>query len=154
MMGRPTNLHLDDQLCFALYAATNTVTRAYRPLLARIALTYPQYLVMLTLWQHGELSVSEIAGRLALPGHAISPLVERLEDAGFVLRHRAAPDCRVVHVSLTAAGAGLESAASTVQRSVACDTGLTPEALAELREQLHELVDRMTHPTPTEGALS
>lgn len=105
-MGGTTNLHLDDQLCFALYAATNTVTRAYRPLLERIALTYPQYLVMLTLWQHGELSVGEIAGRLA------------------------------------------------AQRSVACDTGLTPEALAELREQLHELVERMTHLTPTEGAAS
>lgn len=152
-MARSTNLHLDDQLCFALYAATNTVTRAYRPLLERIALTYPQYLVMLTLWQHGELSVSEIADRLALPGHAISPLVERLETAGFVLRHRGAPDRRVVHVSLTAAGAELESAASAAQRSVACDTGLSPEALVELREQLHELVDRMTHPTtPTEGA--
>ena len=154
-MGRPTNLHLDDQLCFALYAATNTVTRAYRPLLERIALTYPQYLVMLTLWQHGELSVGEIADRLALPGHAVSPLVDRLEDAGFVLRHRSSPDRRVVHVSLTPAGAELEGAASTAQRSVACDTGLTPEALAGLRAQLHELVDRMTHPaTPTEGAAS
>ena len=153
-MGRPTNLHVDDQLCFALYAATNTVTRAYRPLLERIALTYAQYLVMLTLWQHRELSISEIAVRLALPGHAVSPLVERLEDAGFVLRRRAAPDRRVVHVSLTPAGAELESAASAAQRSVACDTGLSPEALAELREQLHELVDRMTHLTPTEGAAS
>ena len=153
-MGRPTNLHLDDQLCFALYAATNTVTRAYRPLLEQIALTYPQYLVMLTLWQHGELSVSEIAQRLALPSHAVSPLVERLETAGFVLRHRAAPDRRVVHVGLTAAGVELESAASAAQRSVACDTGLSPDGLAELREQLHQLVDRMTQPTPTEGAAS
>ena len=153
-MGRPTNLQLDDQLCFALYAATNTVTRAYRPLLERIALTYPQYLVMLTLWQHGDLSVSEIAARLALPGHAVSPLVERLEDAGFVSRRRAAPDRRVVHVGLTAAGVELEHAASAAQRSVACDTGLSPTALAQLREQLHDLVDRMTHLTPTEGAAS
>jgi len=67
MVSRPTNLRLDDQLCFALYAATNTVTRAYRPLLEQIGLTYPQYLVMLVLWQDGEHAVHEIASRLALP---------------------------------------------------------------------------------------
>jgi len=134
---------LDDQLCFALYAATNTVIRAYRPLLARIGLTYPQYLVMLVLWQDGEHAVHEIASRLALPPHAISPLLERLEGAGLVIRRREAPDHRVVHVQLTASGAELEAAASQAQRSVVCQTRLGPNALDDLRAELHDLVRQM-----------
>lgn len=143
MKSRPTNLRLDDQLCFALYAATNTVTRAYRPLLEQIGLTYPQYLVMLVLWQDGEHAVHEIASRLALPAHAVSPVVDRLELAGLVVRRREAPDRRVVHVHLTAAGAELESAASRAQRTVACRTLLGPAGMDDLREQLHDLVRRM-----------
>lgn len=141
--ARPTNLRLDDQLCFALYAASNTVVRAYRPLLAQMGLTYPQYLVMLVLWQDGEQAVHEIAARLALPAHAVSPVLERLDDAGFVIRRRAEPDHRVVHVSLTAAGAELQGAASRAQRSVARGTGLAPGALDGLRDDLHELVRHM-----------
>ena len=142
-MSRPTNLRLDDQLCFALYAAANTVTRAYRPLLEQIGLTYPQYLVMLVLWQNGECAVNEIASRLALPPHAISPLVDRLSDAGLVVRRREAPDRRVVHVHLTAAGADLETAASEAQQTVVCRTRLTAPAMTDLRDDLHGLVRLM-----------
>jgi len=141
--SRPRNLRLDDQLCFALYAATNAVTRAYRPVLERVGLTYPQYLVMLVLWEDGDRTVSEIAARLALPPNALSPLLERLEDAGLVLRRRELPDRRVVHVGLTAAGAGLEAAASLAQQSVVCQTKLSPAALSDLRAELHDLVARM-----------
>ncbi|MEJ7702447.1 MAG: MarR family winged helix-turn-helix transcriptional regulator [Geodermatophilaceae bacterium] len=142
-MGRPTNLRLDDQLCFALYAATNAVTRAYRPLLEQIGLTYPQYLVMLVLWQDGGHAVKEIAARLALPAHAVSPMIERLESAGLVVRRRAATDRRVVHVQLTAAGVDLEAAAARAQATVACRTQLGPLALDDLRDELHDLVERM-----------
>lgn len=143
MTSGSTNLRLDDQLCFALYAATNVVTRAYRPLLEQIGLTYPQYLVMLVLWQDGEHAVHEIAARLALPPHAISPLVDRLDAAGLVVRRREAPDRRVVHVQLTAAGADLEAAASLAQQAVACRTRLSPAALNALRDELHDLVRHM-----------
>ena len=143
MVGRPGNLQLDHQLCFALYAATNTVTRAYRPLLERIGLTYPQYLVMLVLWQDGEHAVHEIASRLALPPHAVSPLLDRLEGAGLVVRRREAPDRRVAHVQLTVAGAELEVAAAAAQRVVACRTQLDGPALDELRDQLQALVRQM-----------
>lgn len=154
-MDRPTNLRLDDQLCFALYAATNAVVRAYRPLLERIGLTYSQYLVMLVLWQDGEHAVHEIAARLALPGHAVSPLVHRLEHAGLVSLRRVPPDRRVVHVQLTTAGADLEAAAARAQHTVACRTLLAPRALSALRDELHALVDQMTVPTtPIEGAAS
>ena len=143
MVGTAGNLRLDDQLCFALYAATNTITRAYRPLLERIGLTYPQYLVMLVLWQDGELAVHEIAARLALPPHAVSPLLDRLESAGLVVRRREPPDRRVAHVQLTTAGAELEAAAAEAQRTVACRTQLDGPALDGLRDQLQALVRQM-----------
>ena len=148
MVARPSNLRLDDQLCFALYAATNAVTRAYRPLLERIGLTYPQYLVMLVLWQDGEHAVHEIASRLALPPHAVSPLLDRLESAGLIVRRRAAPDRRIAHVQLTAAGAELETAAAAAQRTVVCRTQLDGPALDDLRDQLQALVGRMAAAVP------
>lgn len=89
-------LRLDDQLCFALYAATNAITRSYRPLLGEIGLTYPQYLVMLTLWQDGSAPVGRIAHRLELDSHAVSPLVDRLEAAGLVVRRPGADRRQVV----------------------------------------------------------
>ncbi len=154
MTSPPGKLSLDDQLCFALYAATNAVVRAYRPLLTEIGLTYPQYLVMLVLWQDGARTVGEIAARLELPGHAISPLLDRLARAGLIERQRTGPDRRVVRVRLTAAGTGLELAAARVKRTVACQTGLDPAALAELRQELRELAVRMTPapaPPPSTG---
>ncbi len=151
-MDRPTNLRLDDQLCFALYAATNAVVRAYRPLCDRIGPTYPQYLVMLVLWQDGEHAVHEIAARLALPAHALSPLVHRLERAGLVSLRREPPDRRILHVQLTATGTALEAAVTQAQHTVACDTRLTPLALDALRDDLHALVDRMTMSATTESA--
>lgn len=142
-MTRPDNLRLDDQLCFALYAATNSVTRAYRPLLAEIGLTYPQYLVMLVLWQDGDHSVNEIAGRLALPPHALSPMLDRLEKAGLLRRLRAGPDRRVVTVQLTQAGAELEVAAGRVQHEVFCATTFSRAENDALRAVLRALVTRM-----------
>lgn len=142
-MSRPANLGLDEQLCFALYAAANTVIRAYRPLLEQIGITYPQYLVMLVLWHQDGLPVREIADHLALPPHALSPILDRLADAGVVTRDRDAGDGRITRVNLTVAGAALETEASRIQASVACKTQLSPAALAALREQLHDLVRTM-----------
>ena len=132
---------LDDQLCFALYAATHAVTRAYRPLLASLELTYPQYLVMLVLWQHGASPVRDVAAQLKIGSNAVTPLLDQLERAGFVARARGASDRRLVNVMLTPAGVQLQEAAAEVQRTVVCRTGLTDEALASLRAELHDLVD-------------
>ena len=90
-------LSLDDQLCFALYAATNAITRSYRPGLDLLGITYPQYLLLLCLWQDGPSTTGAIARRLALAPNAITPLVDRLERGGFVERHRDEGDRRVVH---------------------------------------------------------
>ncbi|MEO7423125.1 MAG: MarR family transcriptional regulator [Ornithinibacter sp.] len=139
-------LRLDDQLCFALYAATNAVTRAYRPLLRELGITYPQYLTLMALWQHRTGTVSELAQRLELPAHAMTPILQRLARAGLVVRRRSPTDSRVVLVELTSAGVELEMSAATVQRTVECATGLSPHALAALRGELHDLVNDMRAP--------
>ena len=137
-----TRLRLDDQLCFALYAATNSVVRAYRPLLGELGLTYPQYLVMLALWQDGVTAVHDLAARLQLTSSAITPLVDRLEAAGFVTRTRAV-DRRIVLVALTEAGRLLEDQVATAQQAVVCRTGLGDRELADLRQELKDLADRV-----------
>lgn len=139
----PRHLRLDDQLCFSLYAATHAVTRAYRPLLGRLGLTYPQYLVMLVLWQDGSRTSGDIGRRLALRQNAITPLLDRLEAAGLLLRRRSGEDRRVVHVHLTPAGIDLETAVAQAQQAVECRTGLAPEGLGRLRGELAALARRM-----------
>lgn len=112
----------------------------------------------MVLWQSGDRSIGDIAERLVLPGHAITPMVDRLQAAGLVERRRDQDDRRVVLVGLTPAGVDLEQAAARVQRTVACQTGLSPRALAKLRTELHDLVDEMSDnaasPIPTEGEAS
>lgn len=142
MAARGT-LRLGEQLCFALYAATNAVTRAYRPLLAELDLTYPQYLVMMALWQEGSAPVGRIARSLQLGASAVIPLLDQLEAAALVARRRDARDRRVVHVELTQAGRVLEASAALAQQAVVCRTGLSEGELARLREDLHGLVNRM-----------
>ncbi|MEP7091596.1 MAG: MarR family transcriptional regulator [Nocardioidaceae bacterium] len=147
-LDRVGALHLDDQLCFALYAATHAITRRYRPLLDEIGLTYPQYLVMLTLWQDGPAPVGRVARRLELDSHAVTPLVERLEVAGLVRRRRGT-DRRQVLVTATERGRDLEVAAVAVQAEVTCATGLDPRELADLRRRLRTLTGRLTPRTIT-----
>lgn len=142
-MKAPSKLLLDDQLCFALYAATNSVTRAYRPLLKSLDLTYPQYLVMMVLWQDGTRPARAIAERLQLPPNAISPLLDRIEAGGLITRRRDANDKRIVHIGLTEKGAALEAAAAEAQNAVACRTHLGHGEIAELREELHRLTRRL-----------
>ena len=134
---------LDDQLCFALYAATNAITRAYRPVLGALGLTYPQYLVLMVLWQNGVSTIHTIAGRLRLGSNAITPLVDRLEDAGLVVRERSLEDRRVVYVDLTSAGDALRDAATAAQDVVVCCTGMSVDALDALRDELLALTDRI-----------
>lgn len=142
-MFQPKSLRLDDQLCFSLYAATNAVTRAYRPLLGQLGLTYPQYLVMLVLWQDGSRTAGGIGRRLALAQNAVTPLLDRLEAAGLLVRGRSGADRRVVHVHLTPEGIELETAVSLAQQNVECRTGLAPESLGRLRAELAALARRM-----------
>jgi DNA-binding MarR family transcriptional regulator len=134
---------LDEQLCFALYAASRAMTSCYRPLLDALDLTYPQYLVLLVLWERGDASVTGIGQALHLETGTLSPLLKRLEAAGLVTRTRQAGDERSVLVSLTAAGHRLESQVAEAQVRVGAATGFSRGELGELRETLQRLADRL-----------
>ena len=133
--------HLDKQLCFALYAATNAMTRIYRPLLNELGLTYPQYLVMLVLWEKGPIRLGEIAEDLELATHAVSPIIDRLEANELVQRVKNPADARAVLVELTTAGRKLETSAATVQEEVRRKTALKSSDITNLRNDLHKLVE-------------
>ena len=138
--GMPDPLHLDQQLCFALYAASNRIQRLYRPLLEPLGLTYPQYLVMLVLWQHGRRSVGELGEALHLDSGTLTPLLKRLEAAGLVVRKRCSEDERRVFVDLSAEGRALRKQATGIPGQVACATVLEPGALQRLRDEVRGLL--------------
>lgn len=134
---------LDEQLCFALYTASRAMTSCYRPLLEALGLTYPQYLVMLVLWECGDTPVTGIGHALQLETGTLSPLLKRLEATGLITRTRQSDDERSVLVALTPPGEALESRAASVQHEVAAATGLTRAEIVELRGVLHELTGRL-----------
>ena len=147
MRGTP---RLDDQLCFALYSASRAFTRAYQPLLAELGITYPQYVVMLVLWERDDLSVSELGRRLALDSGTLTPLLKRLEESGLVSRTRSGEDERVVRIELTAAGKKLERKATEIPSLLACQLGLEPNAAGRRRiAELREAVRQLTHALET-----
>ncbi|MGW2045148.1 MarR family winged helix-turn-helix transcriptional regulator [Streptomyces sp. NPDC001858] len=136
------SLLLDEQLCFALYAAQRAVTAAYRPLLDELGLTYPQYLVLLVLWERGETTVKELASALRLDYGTMSPLLKRLEAAGLVRRERSARDERTVLVTCTGRGEELKGRAERVPAGVLASTGLETAEVARLRAELWGLAER------------
>ena len=147
-MDDNASLLLDEQLCFALYSASNHIIRAYRGPLAGIGLTYPQYLTMLVLWQHGEQSVKGLSDRLLLDSSTLTPLLKRLEAAGLINRQRDRSDERVVRVALTPQGQALRSRAAQIQRRVAEKTRLSNQGFIQLRAQLNELTAAFTAAPP------
>ena len=140
-MSEFENLKLKNQLCFALYAATNAITRAYRSRLSHVGLTYPQYLVMMVLWESDGITVKNIAEHLHLDSPTITPLLKRLESCGFVNRQRNASDERVVNIFLTDAGRNIQAQVADMQKGVACQTGMPEPQFIELRSTLQQLVD-------------
>lgn len=137
-MTAPTqdNLRLSNQLCFALYAATNAITRAYRVRLGRLGLTYPQYLVLLVLWEGGAHTVKSVADALQLDSSTATPLLKRLEAAGWVTRQRDDSDERVVRIILTTEGRALRRPVSVIQKEVVCLTQMTSANFDRLRKEL------------------
>lgn len=138
------NLKLDQQLCFALYAATHSLTRAYRVSLEPLGITYTQYLVMLVLWESDGMSVGKIAQRLELDSATLTPMLKRLEVAGFISRTRNSKDERIVEIKLTDAGKQLQHEIAQVQLGVACKTGLSNSEFNQLKDSLHRLVQTMS----------
>lgn len=134
---------LDDQLCFALYSASRMVTGAYRPLLEELGITYPQYLVMLVLWEEQHCSVGHLGDRLRLDSGTLSPLLKRLAATGLVVRQRATDDERRVQVSLTAAGRELEERAACIPARLLESAHASEAEITALRDALRHLVDQL-----------
>ncbi|HSI25615.1 MAG TPA: MarR family winged helix-turn-helix transcriptional regulator [Methylotenera sp.] len=131
------NLHLSNQLCFALYSATHEVTKSYRKHLSEIGLTYPQYLVMLVLWQYQDQHINNLADRLRFGQSTLIPILNRLESVGFIIRKT---ECKEI-ISLTARGKEIQQQTSQIQQQVSCETGLTEQEYVELRDRLESMLE-------------
>ena len=141
-------LQLDHQLCFALYSASLAMTRLYKPLLEPLGLTYPQYLVMLVLWETDGIGVTQLGDRLALDSGTLTPLLKRLQASGLLQRLRDAGDERRVRLQLTAAGRALKAKAFSVPETVACASGCELDELAALTARLQRLRRQILDSTP------
>lgn len=137
------NLRLENQLCFALYAATNAIVRFYTARLSELGLTYPQYLVLIVLWEREGVSVKQLAGVLNLDSSTLTPILKRLEKTGFIRRERSQDDERVVNLYLTQHAMDVQKSVAQIQKKVACQTGLPDDEFVALRDKLHELVRAM-----------
>ena len=133
MSNSPQQLRLENQLCFALYTATNAMIRAYRPWLEQLDLTYPQYLALLVLWQEDGVSVKQLGEQLHLDSGTLTPLLKRLEAKGLVTRGRRENDERVRVLALTAAGQALRQQAAEIPEAMRCQLSLTDDALLQLK---------------------
>lgn len=140
-------LRLDNQLCFRLYTASRLITQAYHPLLSGIGLTYPQYLVMMVLWEQDGQPVNDIAKKLYLETNTVTPLLKRMEAEGFLTRSRGRADARQVIVQLTPKGRALEEKAGCIPyevgKAVACRS-ITQESAPELYGTLDDLIQTLS----------
>ena len=148
------SLALDNQLCFKLYAASRAVTRAYKPMLDLLGLTYPQYLVMLVLWEWHESApahptVKALGERLMLDSGTLTPLLKRLEQLEWVRRRRSVKDEREVHVSLSESGVQLRDRALSLKTRLLCDSGVDLNQADALRAGLDQLLRQITALSPS-----
>jgi DNA-binding MarR family transcriptional regulator len=141
------HLKLENQLCFPVYAASRLITREYQPLLAKLGITYPQYLVLLVLWENDELPVNDIAKKLILNTNTITPLLKRMEQQGLIQRKRSEEDERKVIVQLTASGIQLKENASRVPEDLIkrlSESKLKAEELIALKDQLSAIISYLS----------
>ncbi|EQB10814.1 MULTISPECIES: MarR family winged helix-turn-helix transcriptional regulator [Sphingobium] len=141
-------LDLDRQVCFPLYAASNLLSRLYRPILGELGLTYPQYLVMLVLWKHTPQTVGSLGDMLHLDSGTLTPLLKRMELAGLISRTRDAEDERRVLIGLTGKGRGLRSDAEKIPAMLSEGLAIDEAAIAALREQVRGLVSVLRRASP------
>ena len=145
----PTKTHteqallLDNQLCFALYSTSLAMTKLYKPLLDELGLTYPQYLVMLVLWERDGLMVSELGERLYLDSGTLTPLLKRLETAGLIARIRDVEDERRVHITLTTAGRKLKARAQKIPGCILSASQCSLPELGQLTRQIQGLREQL-----------
>lgn len=142
-MSTPLPLPLPQMICFSLYSATHAMQSAYKPLLDAIGLTYPQYLVLVSLWGEDAQTVGQLAQALQLESNTLTPLLKRLETQGLVHRARDRADERQVRVSLTEPGRALQARAAHIPACILEKSGMTLTALTTLRDQVSALRDQL-----------
>jgi DNA-binding MarR family transcriptional regulator len=136
-------LKLDNQMCFPLYAASRLVVQAYRPLLEELGITYPQYLVLMVLWEKDGSSVSEIGGRLSLDSGTLTPVLKRLAAQALVKRKRAKHDDRAVENWLTERGRALKLKAVEIPTKLLCSTAIEMDEVIKLKNALQPILDKL-----------
>lgn len=139
-MEAPENLKLENQICFPLYVIAKEITGLYRPFLDELDMTYPQYLVMMVLWEHDGMTVSCIGEKLYLDSGTLTPLLKRLEAKGLITRKRKKEDERVVEICVTEAGKQLKSRACSVPEKIIASTKVDPEDLIRLKESVQNII--------------
>lgn len=127
------HLKLDNQLCFPLYATSRMITRIYQPLLEKLDLTYPQFLVMLVLWEHKKLTVGQIGKKLFLNTNTLTPLINKLIDKKYILKNRSLEDERIVFISMTKAGKELQKSASDIPECVVNASGMSSDDIQTMK---------------------
>ena len=137
-------LLLDNQLCYALYAAAHRMTKSYRPVLEKLGLTYPQYLVLLVLWETDGVTVSEIGRRLRLDSGTLTPVLKRLESLGHLARKRRRSDEREVEIALTGTGRALREDAVGVRQAVMCQLHMSEPEIQAMRADLNMLISNLS----------
>ena len=147
-------LRLDRQVCFPIYAASRLVTRRYQPLLEPFGITYPQYIVLMILWEDAPCPVSQISERALLNTNTLTPLLKRLEQLGFIQRQRRASDERVVEISLTPAGAALKARCGCVPLEMMKKVNFPLEKAVALKTLLDEFLQDLRRQAPTEDTLT
>ncbi|KRE83710.1 MarR family transcriptional regulator [Paenibacillus sp. Soil766] len=133
-------LKLENQLCFSLYASSRAITRMYRPFLEELGITYPQYLVLLVLWEQQESTVKELSEKLDLDSGTLTPMLKRMEAQKLLVRNRSQEDERVVLIRITEAGLALYDQALCIPQTLFASSGLSPEEIANFNEQLKRII--------------
>lgn len=132
-------LQIDNQICFRLYSASRLLTQAYRPMLTKLGITYPQYLVLMILWEYGDVSVSTITEKLMLETNTVTPLLKRMEEAGIIKRKASKQDGRQKVISLTARGKALEEKARDIPKCLVAELANKKMNIEELQKMAHTL---------------
>jgi DNA-binding MarR family transcriptional regulator len=139
-------LKLSNQLCFPVYAASRLITKKYQPYLEKLGITYPQYIVLMVLWEHGKITVSELSAKLLLNTNTITPLLKRMMAMGLLTRNRSNEDERKVFIELTEKGRNLEEEAAKIPQQLAdalISETLSVKELIDLKEKLDKIIDHL-----------
>ncbi|MEW9698236.1 MarR family winged helix-turn-helix transcriptional regulator [Paenibacillus sp. SI8] len=134
-------LKLENQLCFSLYASSRAITRMYRPYLEELGITYPQYLVLLVLWDQKESTVKELSEKLDLDSGTMTPMLKRMEAQQLVLRQRSAEDERIVNIRITETGMALKEKALCIPQALLASCGLSLEEIYSFNDQLKRIIN-------------